>query len=620
MGKKFRQVPVNSVLHRVKIQHFCGFWQLARGLQMFVGQFLSNGEVTMAIQTVNNQPPLGVVQNSTTTPGATQLGDSAALAFVQALGKVVAFQGAGTLPSLPGILDQAAIAQQNSAPPPVQVQQNTVPQQQDNSEQQVVQSAPSAPVQQPVRQSSANNQPVKTVSSDDSSDTTQSTASTETGQSANTDPTSDPTVMAVVAQQFVQVVQAAVQVNTGNSDTGSTTQQQATDTQQNTADAHKSTLSTPVGNTGLVLNQGQQIAGQTTDTGNQDANSQSQNQSGDQTDFAALLQGNTASTQKSAWLQANQASAQLSVKDQQANDLAASLNGTGANLSIKVDVVDQSTQSQTATTTDEASDAAATALQVLAAATQLNTGLNGQGLNNGNNQTTDNSNATASAVGDLKTTMPDASVQNAQAFNAVLAAQMETAQTETPVVQETPAISGVNAAAAAQGAQNNTQSTQSAQAPQAPQAPTPPRTLQQAQVMDQVSLQISKQAKDGVDNITVKLNPQELGRVEIKLDVAKDGSVTATITAENKDTLAMLQKDSGSLAKALSDAGLSTDAGSMNFNLRGEGQQQQFAGNSNSQQNGGRARWAALNSGADDDSATAAAATSSSLSAVDLSV
>ena len=586
---------------------------------MFVGQFLSNGEVTMAIQTVNNQPPLGVVQNSTTTPGATQLGDSAALAFVQALGQVAAFQGAGALPSLPGILNQAAIAQQNSAPPPVQVQQRNVPQQQTNAGQQTVQNAPSTPNQQPVQQVSTPNQSVKKVVSSANSNASQSSAPTQTNQtSTNTDPTSDPTVVAAVAQQFVQVVQAAVQVKSGNSDAGSTTQQQATDTQQNTADANQNTVATPVGNTGLALTQGPQITGQNTGSANQDSNAHSQNQSNGQTDFAAALQADTASTDKSAWLQANQDSAHLSAKDQQAKDLAASLNGTGANLSIKVDVVNQSTQSQNSTT-DNSSDATS-ALQILAAALPSNSGLNGQGLNNGNNQTTDNSNATANVVGDTKTTMPDASVQNAQSFNTVLTAQMETTQTETPVVQETPAISGVNAAAAAQGAQNNTQSTQSAQAPQAPQAPTPPRTLQQAQVMDQVSLQISKQAKDGVDNITVKLNPQELGRVEIKLEVAKDGSVSATITAENKDTLAMLQKDSGSLVKALSDAGLSTDAGSMNFNLRGDGQQQQFAGNSNSQQNGGRARWAALNSGADDDGVTAAAATSSSLSAVDLSV
>ena len=141
--------------------------------------------------------------------------------------------------------------------------------------------------------------------------------------------------------------------------------------------------------------------------------------------------------------------------------------------------------------------------------------------------------------------------------------------------------------------------------------------------MDQVSVQIAKQVKDGVDRISVKLNPQELGRVEIKLEVAKDGSVQATVTAENKDTLAMLQKDADGLAKALADAGLTTDAGSMNFNLRGDGQQQQFAGNANGQNGNGntRSRWSSEDS-APEVAASAPAAQSSSggLSAVDLSV
>jgi flagellar hook-length control protein FliK len=146
-----------------------------------------------------------------------------------------------------------------------------------------------------------------------------------------------------------------------------------------------------------------------------------------------------------------------------------------------------------------------------------------------------------------------------------------------------------------------------------------------AQVLDQISVQINKQAKDGVDSIKVQLRPEELGRIEIKLEVSKDGSVQATVTAENKETLAMLQKDSAGLAKALSDAGLSTDSGSMNFNLRGEGQQQ-FAGNSNSQNgnngsSGGsnsRAPW--LSATGNDDVDVIAQSAISSDAAVDIRV
>ncbi|MCA1909361.1 MAG: flagellar hook-length control protein FliK [Magnetospirillum sp.] len=91
--------------------------------------------------------------------------------------------------------------------------------------------------------------------------------------------------------------------------------------------------------------------------------------------------------------------------------------------------------------------------------------------------------------------------------------------------------------------------------------------------MDQVKVQIAKAGANG-DTIKVQLKPVELGSIEVKLDVAKDGSVSGVVTADNKDTLAMLKNDSRTLEKALSDAGFKTDAGSLTFNLRGEGQSQ----------------------------------------------
>ena len=575
----------------------------------------------MSIQSVNNQSSLAAIQNPATVSNAAQVGDAALEAFAQALGQFVSFQDVGALPSLTGIMNQAEAAAQNSAPPPAPVQTNTQPQQ-DNNGPQVTQNTQSGPVQQQVQQTASNNQPVKKVSNDDSDSDKSSTNDTQTSQSTdNSDPTSNSMVVAAAAQQAVQVVQTTVQVTVVEVNEETQTQQQTGDSQQNAANTQNSGATGPVGPTGPVQAEGLQIVGQTANNSGQNTDTQTQNQSNDQTDFSTLLSNTSDTTHTSDWMKSNAAAQQMSTKTQQANDLATSLNDTGANLSIKVEVV-QVTETQTQVDPNAAADAAASQ-QTLTAALPQNTNLNGQGLNNQNSGLPD-PNAVISPSTDVKAAVPDAQIQNVQAFSAVLAAQVEATQTETPVVQaETPAIGGVNAAAEAQGAQNNTQSTQTAQAPQAPQAPAQPRTLQQAQVMDQVSVQIAKQAKDGVDNITVKLNPQELGRVEIKLEVAKDGTVQATVFAENKDTLAMLQKDAGGLAKALNDAGLSTDAGSMNFNLQSNGQQ--FAGDANSQQNGGsnaRQPWLAANSGLDTDTvaASAVAASSSSLSAVDLSV
>ncbi|HLJ20972.1 MAG TPA: hypothetical protein VKU84_12270, partial [Stellaceae bacterium] len=48
--------------------------------------------------------------------------------------------------------------------------------------------------------------------------------------------------------------------------------------------------------------------------------------------------------------------------------------------------------------------------------------------------------------------------------------------------------------------------------------------------------------------------------------------LTAVISADRSDTLMQLQRGSGQLQQALSDAGLHTDSGSLSFNLRGDAQ------------------------------------------------
>lgn len=96
-------------------------------------------------------------------------------------------------------------------------------------------------------------------------------------------------------------------------------------------------------------------------------------------------------------------------------------------------------------------------------------------------------------------------------------------------------------------------------------------------VEDQVSFHIKAMAVDGQRQITVHLEPAELGHVEIRLDVAADGKTHVAVIADNKDTLSMLQRDARALERSLQDAGVKTDAGSLNFSLRGEQQNQQNA-------------------------------------------
>ncbi len=89
----------------------------------------------------------------------------------------------------------------------------------------------------------------------------------------------------------------------------------------------------------------------------------------------------------------------------------------------------------------------------------------------------------------------------------------------------------------------------------------------------QVAMQLSKAIQNGIDRVTIRLDPAELGRVEVKMEVGHDGRVIALVAAERPETLEALRNDSRSLERALQEAGLETDADSLNFSLDQGGQQ-----------------------------------------------
>ena len=88
----------------------------------------------------------------------------------------------------------------------------------------------------------------------------------------------------------------------------------------------------------------------------------------------------------------------------------------------------------------------------------------------------------------------------------------------------------------------------------------------------QVAVQIKRAVAAGNDRINIRLHPAELGRVQVRLDVADDGHVRALVTAERAETLDLMQRDPRGLERALQEAGLKTDSGSLSFNLRDQGE------------------------------------------------
>jgi flagellar hook-length control protein FliK len=95
--------------------------------------------------------------------------------------------------------------------------------------------------------------------------------------------------------------------------------------------------------------------------------------------------------------------------------------------------------------------------------------------------------------------------------------------------------------------------------------------FQQRFVGDQVSVHIKKAVQEGTDRIEIRLKPEALGRVDVRLEFGPEGRVVATVTADQRHTLELLRSDARSLERALQEAGLQTDSGSLNFNLRNGG-------------------------------------------------
>jgi flagellar hook-length control protein FliK len=123
-------------------------------------------------------------------------------------------------------------------------------------------------------------------------------------------------------------------------------------------------------------------------------------------------------------------------------------------------------------------------------------------------------------------------------------------------------------------------------------------------VTDQVAVNIHRHVADGNERFTIMLKPEELGRIDIRLEIAQDGRVSAIVAVDRPQTLELLQRDSRGLERALQDAGLKADSDSLSFSLRDDGAPS-FA----DQQEGGRqstGRRGRGFGGGDDDAADAA--------------
>jgi len=116
--------------------------------------------------------------------------------------------------------------------------------------------------------------------------------------------------------------------------------------------------------------------------------------------------------------------------------------------------------------------------------------------------------------------------------------------------------------------------------------PTPPAALPTAPALQTskglgkgLALEMRKSIEDGREHMRVRLDPKELGQLDVRLSFDKDGALRAIITASTSASNDLLRQELPTLVRNLSDAGVRMDEGSLRFELQsgsggGSGQRQ----------------------------------------------
>ena len=169
------------------------------------------------------------------------------------------------------------------------------------------------------------------------------------------------------------------------------------------------------------------------------------------------------------------------------------------------------------------------------------------------------------------------------AHTANTAARGHAANTDFSQVLATSSGNGLQGAAAIQAQQPTAATTQTA----APQL-TATVATGDAVPLSGVAMEIAASAKSGKTSFEIRLDPADLGRIDVRIDVDRSGQVTSHLTVEKPETLSMLRQDAPQLQRALDDAGFKTDGGGLQFSLRDQSSSGQNSGNDSGRGNAQR--------------------------------
>lgn len=81
-------------------------------------------------------------------------------------------------------------------------------------------------------------------------------------------------------------------------------------------------------------------------------------------------------------------------------------------------------------------------------------------------------------------------------------------------------------------------------------------------------LAIALQTKNGRSRFAIRLDPPELGRIDVRLDIDNRSNVMLRLVTERPETLDLLRRDAAHIERALQDAGLKTGEQTLQFSLQ----------------------------------------------------
>ena len=94
-----------------------------------------------------------------------------------------------------------------------------------------------------------------------------------------------------------------------------------------------------------------------------------------------------------------------------------------------------------------------------------------------------------------------------------------------------------------------------------------------------LALEIAASARSGKSRFEIRLDPADLGRIDVRIDVDRNGQITSHLRVEKPETLSMLRQDAPQLQRQLDDAGFKTGNGGLQFSLRDQSSSGQNNGN-----------------------------------------